>query len=148
MGLHDTLEKVLSLYEAMAGTADRAVKRVEEFEARVAGLVRTVNETAQTHEARLKEAYRRPESMVDQTRMVFWFSRMWIFLLVLMCAGFMGAMMYHLSRVFTGWVGEIDIELVGRVSLLSLLPVADLGESYNRLQNEAKVVELWSLPGL
>ena len=77
MGLHDTLEKVLSLYEAMAGTADRAVK-----------------------------------------------------------------------RVFTGWVGEIDIELVGRVSLLSLLPVADLGESYNRLQNEAKVVELWSLPGL
>ena len=71
MGLHDTLEKVLSLYEAMAGTAERAeqaperaaraVKRMEGFEARVAGLVRTVNETAQTHEARLKEAYRRLE---------------------------------------------------------------------------------------
>ncbi len=91
--------------EQAAEQADRAVKRVEEFEARVAGLVRTVNETAQTHETRLKEAYRRLESIVDhETRMVFWFSRMWIFLLVLMCAGFMGAMMFHLSRSFTGWV--------------------------------------------
>ena len=99
----------------MAGTAERAGqaperaararKRMEGFEARVAGLVRTVNETAQTHEARLKEAYRRLEKEVDyETRMVFWFSRMWIFLLVLMCAGFMGAMMYHLSQAFTGWV--------------------------------------------
>ena len=70
-------------------------------------------------------AYRRLERMVDhETRMVFWFSRMWIFLLVLMCAGFMGAMMYHLSRAFTGWVVELDIELVGRVSLLFLPSVA------------------------
>ena len=65
------------------------MKRMEGFEARVAGLVRTMNETAQTHEARLKEAYRRLGKEVDyETRMVFWFSRMWIFLLVLMCAGF------------------------------------------------------------
>ena len=36
--------------------------------------------------------------------MVFWLSRTWIFLLALMCAGFMGATAYHLSRTFTGWV--------------------------------------------
>ena len=39
-----------------------------------------------------------------ESRMVFWLSRTWNFLLALMCAGFMGATAYHLSRTFTGWV--------------------------------------------
>ena len=99
---------------------------MEGFKARVAGLVRTVNETAQTHEARLKEAYRRLRKEVDyETRMVFWFSRMWIFLLVLMCAGFMGAMMCHLSQAFAGWVVRAISSWWARVSLLALPPVAD-----------------------
>ena len=34
MGLHDTLEKVLSLYEAMAGTAERAEQAPERAAAR------------------------------------------------------------------------------------------------------------------
>ena len=102
------------------------MKRMEGFEARVAGLVRTMNETAQTHEARLKEAYRRLGKEVDyETRMVFWFSRMWIFLLVLMCAGFMGAMMCHLSQAFAGWVVRAISSWWARVSLLALPPVAD-----------------------
>ena len=107
-GIHQTLKEVRDLYAAMTGSAERAeraVERVEGFEKRVAGLVHTLDETTRIHEARLKEAYRKLESMVDhESRMVFWFSRTWIFLLALMCAGFMGATMYHLSRTFTGWV--------------------------------------------
>ena len=44
-------------------------------------------------------------NIVDhESRMVYWFSRTWIFLLALMWAGFMGATAYHLARTFTGWV--------------------------------------------
>ena len=56
----------------MAGTADG----------------RKVDETARIHEARLREAYRQMENIVDhESRMVFWFSRTWIFLLALMYDG-------------------------------------------------------------
>ena len=107
-GIHQTLKEVRDLYAAMTGSAERAeraVERVEDFEKRVAGLVHKVDETARSHEARLREAYRQMENIVDhESRMVFWFSRTWIFLLALMCAGFMGATAYHLSRTFTGWV--------------------------------------------
>ena len=80
----------------------------------VAGLVQTVNETAQIHEARLKEAYRQLESLVNQeTRMVFWFSRTWIYLLTLVCAGFMGALLALRAEDFVEWVNRSDIGLVG-----------------------------------
>ena len=107
-GIHQTLKEVRELYVSLTGSAERAeqaVERVEDLEKRVAGLVHKVDETAQIHEKRLREAYRQMENIANhESRMVFWFSRTWIFLLALMCAGFMGAMMYHLSRTFTGWV--------------------------------------------
>ena len=116
-GLHETLKKVQSLYEAMIGSADRAeqaaertervVAQVEEFKQQVAGLVQTVDKMAQIHEARLKEAYRRLESRVNQeTRMVFWFSRTWVYLLTLVCAGFMGALLALRAEDFAEWVNR------------------------------------------
>ena len=61
--------------ERAAERTERVVAQVEEFKQQVAGLVQAVNETAQIHEARLKEAYRQLEGRVNQeTQMVFWFS--------------------------------------------------------------------------
>ena len=100
-GIHQTLKEVRELYASLTGSAERAERAVE----RVAGLVYKVDETAQVHEKRLREAYRQMENIVDhESRMVFWFSRTWIFLLALMCAGFMGAPAYHLARTCTDWV--------------------------------------------
>ena len=107
-GIHQTLKEVRELYASLMGSAERAeraVERVEDLEKRVAGLVHKVDETAQVHEKRLREAYRQMENIVDhESRMVYWFSRTWIFLLALMWAGFMGATAYHLARTFTDWV--------------------------------------------
>lgn len=107
-GVHQTLREVRSLYEAMTGSAERAkraVERVEGFEKQVERLAHTADKNARIREARLKAAYERLESLVDhESRLVFWFSRTWIFLLALMCAGFMGATAYHLARTFTRWV--------------------------------------------
>ena len=107
-GIHQTLKEVRELYASLMGSAERAeraVERVEDLEKRVAGLVHKVDETAQIHEKRLREAYRQMENIVDhESRMVYWFSRTWIFLLALMWAGFMGATAYHLARTFTDWV--------------------------------------------
>ena len=45
--------------------------------------------------------------MVDpETRMVFWFSRTWIYLLTLVCAGFMGMALYRMAKAFTVRVRE------------------------------------------
>ena len=73
--IHQTLKEVRDLYAAMTGSAERPVERVDDFEKRVAGLVHKVDETARIHEARLREAYRQMENIVDhESRMVFWFS--------------------------------------------------------------------------
>ena len=107
-GIHQTLKEVRELYASLTGIAERAeraVERAEDLEKRVAGLVHRVDEVAQIHEKRLREAYRQMERIVDhESKMVFWFSRTWIFLLALMWAGFMGATAYHLARTFTDWV--------------------------------------------
>ena len=114
-GVHETLKKVQALYERMIGCAERAeqaaerikrtVDQVEEFKQQVAGLVQTVDKTAQIHEARLKEAYRHLESSVNQeTRMAFWFSRTWIYLLTLVCAGFVAITLSRMAEAFTVWV--------------------------------------------
>ena len=57
------------------------------------------------------------ENIVDhESRMVFWFSRTWIFLLALLWAGFMGGDGVPPGADVHRLGGENDIELVGRVA--------------------------------
>ena len=56
-----------------------------------------MDRNAKRHEARVGEAYTRLE-------LVFWLSRTWVFLVILVAVAFMGAALFHLAQAFTGWV--------------------------------------------
>ena len=105
-GIHETIKTVQRLQESLIRSAERAeqaVTRVEGFEQRVERLVETMDRNAERHEARVGEAYTRLEQRADAS-LVFWLSRTWVFLVILVAVAFMGAALFHLAKAFTGWV--------------------------------------------
>ena len=83
---------------------------------RVERLVETMDRNAKRHEARVGEAYTRLEQRADSS-LVFWLSRTWVFLVILVAVAFMGAALFPPGAgVHRVGVGR-GVELVGWVSL-------------------------------
>ena len=115
-GIHETIKTVQRLQESLIRSAERAeqaVERVEGFEQRVERLVETMDRNAKRHEARVGDVYTRLEQRADAS-LVFWVSRGWVLLLLLVAVAFLGAAFFHLAQAFTGWVLGAGVELVGR----------------------------------
>ena len=105
-GIHETIKTVQRLQESLIRSAERAeqaVAKVEGFEQRVERLVETMDRNAARHEARVGNVYTRLEQRADDS-LVFWVSRGWVLLLLLVAVAFLGAAFFHLAQAFTGWV--------------------------------------------
>ena len=98
MGLHDTLEKVLSLYEHMVQSADRAeaaAAQMEECNQRVQALVSEAETRQRGREQELDHAYDRLERRIDEHASE---GSRWMFLLQLLIVGFFAALFAGAAR--------------------------------------------------
>ena len=103
MGLHDTLEKVLSLYESMTGSAERAeaaAAQMEEYNRRVADMVSSAEVRQRGREQGLDYAYDRLERRIDEHASE---GSRWMFLLQLLVVGFFAALFAGAARSLVEW---------------------------------------------
>ena len=106
MGLHDTLEEVLRLYEHMVSSADRAeaaAAQMEDYNRRAERMLNEAERLGSLREQALDGTFNRLQQRMDA---IYSEGSKWSFLFQLLFVGFFAALFAGVARSLAGWALE------------------------------------------